>query len=55
VEESRPAWKRGLIQLIFALGLPATIILASALLLIGPRVVECLVGLVGLDETFVYL
>jgi membrane protein len=55
VEESRPAWQRVLIQLIFALGLPITIILTSTLLLIGPRVVEWLVGLVGLDETFVYL
>jgi membrane protein len=55
VEESRPAWKRVLIQLFFALGLPITIILASALLLIGPRVVEWLVGLVGLDEAFIYL
>jgi membrane protein len=40
VEKSRPAWKRVAIQLFFALGLPITIILASALLLIGPRLVE---------------
>jgi membrane protein len=55
VEESRPAWKRVAIQLFFALGLPITIILASALLLIGPRVVKWIVGLVGLDEVFIYL
>jgi membrane protein len=55
VEESRPVWKRVAIQLCFALGLPITIILAAALLLIGPRLVEWIVGLVGLDEVFIYL
>jgi membrane protein len=55
VEESRSAWKRAAIQLFFALGLLITIILASALLLIGLRVVEWLVGLVVLNEMFIYL
>ncbi|MDX6380843.1 MAG: rane protein [Rubrobacteraceae bacterium] len=55
VGESRPAWKRVVLQAFFALGLAVTIILATALLLIGPRLVEWIVGLVGLDEVFVSL
>lgn len=55
VEESRPAWKRLGLQVFFALGLAIAIILAMCLLLIGPRAIEWLVGLVGLDEIFVSL
>ncbi len=55
VEESRPAWKRVGLQVFFALGLAIAIILAMCLLLIGPRAIEWLVGLVGLDEIFVSL
>ena len=55
VGESRPTWKRVGLQLFFALGLAIAIILAMSLLLIGPRVIEWLVGLVGLDEIFVSL
>ena len=39
VEEARPAWKRVLLQVFFALGLAVMIILGTALLLIGSRVV----------------
>jgi membrane protein len=55
VKESRPTWKRIMLQVSFALGLPIMIILALALLLIGPRVVEWFAGLVRLEEVFVYL
>ncbi len=55
VSESRPAWKRVVLQLSFAFGLAPTVILASGLLLIGSEVVEWIVGLVGLDEVFVSL
>jgi membrane protein len=55
VSESRPAWKRVVLPFLYALGLVLTIVLASALLLIGPEVVEWLVGLVGLDEVFIAL
>jgi membrane protein len=55
IEESRPAWKRVGLQLFFAPSLAITVILATALLLIGPRSVEWIAGLVGLDEMFVYL
>jgi membrane protein len=55
VSESRPTWKRVVLRLSFAFGLAPTIILASGLLLIGPQVVQWIVGLVGLDEVFVSL
>jgi membrane protein len=55
VEEFRPTWKRVLLQVFFALGLAVMIILGTALLLIGPRVVAWIVGLVGLDEVFIFL
>ncbi len=55
VPESRPGWKRVMLQLLFALSLAPTVILAAALLLIGPRLIEWLVGLVGLDEVFISL
>lgn len=55
VSETRPAWKRVLLQVFFALGLAVLIILGTALLLIGPRVVAWIVGLVGLDEAFILL
>src|SRR5918995_65182 len=53
VEESRPLWKRYPLSFFYALSLAITTILATGLLLIGPRVVEWVVGLVGLDEIFV--
>ena len=55
VEESRPAWKRVLLQVFFALGLAVMVILGTALLLIGSRLVAWIAGLVGLDEVFVFL
>ena len=55
VGETRPAWKRVLLQVFFALSLAVMIILGTALLLIGPRVVAWIVGLVGLDEVFIFL
>jgi membrane protein len=55
VGESRPTWKRVGLQLFFAPGLAITTIVATALLLIGPRSVEWLAGLGGLDEVFVSL
>jgi membrane protein len=50
VEESRPSWKRYGLSFFYALGLAIMVILATALLLIGPKVVEWIVGLVGLEE-----
>lgn len=55
VEETRPGWKRYALSFFYALSLAIMTILAAALLLIGPRLVECMVGLVGLDEVFISL
>ena len=55
VEESRPGWKRYPLSFFYALSLAVTTILGAGLLLIGPQVVEWVVGLVGLDEVFIYL
>jgi membrane protein len=55
VEESRPGWKRYLLSFFYAVGLAIITILATGLLLIGPRVIEWIVGLVGLDEVFISL
>ena len=55
VEESRPSWKRYALSFLYALSLATMVILATALLLIGPQVVGWIAGLVGLDEVFVSL
>ena len=55
VEESRPVWKRYPLSFFYVLSLAVTTILGAGLLLIGPQVVEWVVGLVGLDEVFIYL
>jgi len=55
VEENRPGWKRYGVSFFYALGLAIMVILASALLLIGPKLAEWVVGLVGLDEMFISL
>ena len=54
-EESRPSWKRYGLSFFYALGLAIMVILAAVLLLIGPELVGKVVGLVGLDETFLSL
>jgi membrane protein len=43
VEESRPGWKRYALSFFYALGLAIMVILAAALLLIGPQAVEWVV------------
>jgi membrane protein len=54
-EENRPSWKRYGVSFFYALGLAIMVILASALLLIGPELAARVVGVVGLDEVFVSL
>src|SRR4051812_13918544 len=53
VEENRPSWKRYGLSFFYALGLAIMVLVASGLLLIGPALVERVVGLFGLDEIFV--
>jgi len=54
-EENRPSWKRYGLSFLYALGLAIMVILAAALLLIGPELVGKVVGLVGLDKVFISL
>src|SRR5215212_4727717 len=54
-EENRPGWKRYGLSFFYTLGLVVMVILALALLLIGPELIGKVVGLVGLDEIFVSL
>jgi membrane protein len=55
IEETRSGWKRYVLSFFYALSLAIMVILAAALLLIGPQAVEWVVGLVGLDEVFISL
>lgn len=55
VVETRPGWKRSLLAGIFGPALALVVVIALVLMLVGPRVVEWLGGLVGLDEVFVAL
>jgi membrane protein len=53
--ETRPGWKRSLLAGIFGPALALVVVAALVLMLLGPRVVGWLAGLVGLDEVFVAL
>jgi membrane protein len=55
VVETRPGWKKSLLAGIFGPVLALVVVVALVLMLVGPRVVEWLGGLVGLDEVFVTL
>jgi len=55
VVETRPGWKRSLLAGIFGPVLALVVVVALVLKLVGPKVVEWLAGLVGLDEVFVAL
>jgi membrane protein len=55
VAESRPGWKRGALSVAFGPGLALLVIVATGLMLIGPRLVERIAELIGLDELFMFL
>jgi membrane protein len=55
VLETHPGWKRSLLAGIFGPALALVVVIALVLMLVGPKVVEWLAGLVGLDELFVAL
>lgn len=55
VEESRPAWKRYPLSILYTIGLAAMLIAAAGLMLIGPRVAEWVAGQVGLGDLFLTL
>jgi membrane protein len=55
VTESRPGWKRFALSLAFGPVLALMVMVSVGLMLIGPRLVERLAEVVGLDEVFVFL
>ncbi len=55
VEETRPAWKRYPLSIIYTIGLAVMVIAAAALMLLGPRVMDWLAEQAGLGGLFVAL
>ena len=55
VAETRPGWKRFVLTLAFGPVLAFMVIVSVGLMLIGPRLVERMAEVVGLDEVFVFL
>lgn len=55
IPESRPGWKRGALSVAFGPVLALMMIVSVGLMLIGPRLVERIAELMGLDELFVFL
>jgi membrane protein len=55
VEESRPIWKVYPLSILYTVGLAVMLIVAAALMLIGPQALQWLAGFVGLEETFIEL
>src|SRR5918998_2912700 len=55
VAETRPGWKRLTLSLAFGPVLALVVIVSVGLMLIGPRLVERIAEVVGLDEVFVFL
>lgn len=53
VQETRPAWKLYLLSIIYTLSVAALLILSAALLLIGPRAMQWVVGHVGFEPFLV--
>lgn len=54
-KESRPAWKLYPLSVLYTIGIAAMLMLAGALLLIGPQAIEWVAGQVGLEQLFVTL
>lgn len=55
VEETRPAWRRYVLSVVYTLGLAALLIASAALMLTGPRVIEWIADQAGLGNVFVTL
>ncbi len=55
VAETRPGWKRFALSMAFGPVLALVVIVSVVLMLIGPRLVERIAEVVGLDEVFVFL
>lgn len=55
VAESRPAWQRYLLSLLYTAGLAVLLIAATGLMILGPDVIQWLAGQIGLSELFAQL
>ena len=55
VEESRPAWRRYPLSILYTVGLAVMLILAAGLMLVGPRAAEWIAGQAGLGNAVVAL
>ena len=55
VEETRPIWKRLLLSIGYTLGLAVLIIIATALMMVGPQAVAWFANEIGIDTLFVGL
>ncbi len=55
VQEGRPAWKLYPLSVLYTLGIAAIMILATALMIVGPQAVDWLARQVGAEQLFVTL
>jgi len=55
IEEGRPAWKRYLLSLLYTLGLAVLLILAAALMIVGPQLMTQLANQIGVGQVVVIL
>lgn len=52
VKEGRPAWKTVPLSVLYTVGLAALLLLAAALMVTGPSIMEWFAGMVGLEQAF---
>jgi membrane protein len=55
VEETRPAWKRYALSILYTLGIAALLLASAALMLLGPQAMEAIAEQVGLGSAFVFV
>ncbi|KGU84624.1 YihY/virulence factor BrkB family protein [Pseudomonas mediterranea] len=55
VVEGRPAWKRFPLSIIYTVGIAGMLLIAAALMVLGPQVMEWIAAQVGLEEFIVTL
>lgn len=55
VEDGRPAWKLVPLSLLYTVGIAVALLLAAALMVVGPQAMDWLAAQVGLQETVVVL
>jgi membrane protein len=55
VKEGRPAWKLYPLSILYTIGIAAMLVLAAALLILGPQAIQWLAHQVGLEQVFVML